>query len=129
MLTEKDVEWIKSNRRETTRNRTTPIKVAGVSENGKHPITGEPITEPFEEKTKARVTEITSAFKTDISLEGGILVEKGDLWVVIDLDDLPVKSSDVKTIIYDEETYTVLAADKEGLGEHNRLTIVARLDS
>lgn len=127
MLTKKDIEWIKANRKETTRNRTFPITLKGEFEIGRDPITDEPITEPVTEETKATVTEITSAFKTDIGFVSGVEVEKGDLWVVIDLDDMTKFEHDgYDDIIYDGDPYKVLAADREGIGEHNRVTIVAR---
>lgn len=127
MLTKEDIEWIKANRKETTRNRTFPISLRGEIEKGEDPITGEIITEVVVEDTKATVTEITSAFKTDIGFVSGVEVEKGDLWVVIDLDDIALFTHDgFKDIIYDSEPYRVLAADREGIGEHNRVTIVAR---
>jgi|SRR5690625_1973779 len=127
MLTKKDIEWIKNNRKETTYNRTFPITLKGEVEQGEDPITGEPIVEVVAEDTKATVTEITSAFKTDIGFVSGVEVEKGDLWVVIDLDDIALFSHDgFEDIIYDSVSYRVLAADREGIGEHNRVTIVAR---
>lgn len=129
MLTKEDVQWIKNNRKETTWNRTTEIKISGEEENGRHPVTDEPITESYEYDVKGTVTEVTSAFKTDISLEGGVLIEKGDLWVVIDLSDLPVSKDKLDKIKYHGDNYIILAADYEGLGELNRVTIVARLES
>lgn len=127
MLTESDVAWIKANRKEITKNRTRRILIEGESKTGEHPITGEPVVEPIEKDVQALVTEITSAFKFDVGLVNGVEVEKGDLWVVIDLDELDgIAPSDIKKIEYLDEKYRILAADREGIGIHNRVTIVAR---
>lgn len=130
MLSEHDIQWIKSNREEITRNRLRPVTLIGRMEVGRHPITDEPITEEVFEPVNALVTEITSAFKVDISFEGGVLTEKGDLWVVIDLDELEqLAYNEFDTIDYDGEPYRVVAADREGIGVHNRVTIIARMVS
>lgn len=129
MLTKGDVDWIKSNRKETTKNRTTPITLYGEDEKGKHPITGEPRTETIKEEVDALVTEMESAFKTDISFEGGVLVEKGDLWVVIDIDDINTDIRSMSEMEYDGAMFVILAADKSGLGAINRVIIVARRES
>lgn len=129
MLSKSDVDWIRETRHEIIRNRTFPITLIGESEQGKHPITGEPITKPVSEDVDALVTEVDSAFKTDISLEGGIRVEKGDLRVDIDIDEYERGEDsihDYSEILHDNTRYTILAADKGGLGKINRVIIVAR---
>lgn len=130
MLTKADVEWIKNNRKETTHNRTFPITLEGEVKVGEHPVTREPIVEEVTEEVDALVTEITSAFKMDVSVVAGVEVEKGDLWVVIDLSEFETLTpSAIRRIKYFDDDFRVLAADREGLGEHNRLTVVARLIS
>lgn len=127
MLSKQDIKWIKSNREEITKNRLHPVTLVGEVETGRDIITDEPITEDITENVKALVTEITSAFKTDISLEGGVEVVKGDLWVVIDLGEFDVLGyNEFNDILYYDVPYRVLAADREGIGEFNRVTIVAR---
>lgn len=129
MLTERDVDWMRNNRKEITRNRMFPIVLLGETKTGEHPITKEPITEPFEEPTHALVTEVDSSFKLDIDLVAGVEVEKGDLRVDIDLDDFSVSYRDIEEIEYNDDRYTVLAADRAGIGQINRIIIVARLNS
>lgn len=134
MLSQKDTDWIKSNRKEITKNRTISIGLIGSMEKGKHPITGEPELKSFEEETKAIVYEIESAFKTDIDVEEGIYVEKGDLWVTIDIDDFVIDGEEidfknVEKVRHSREKYTVLSADRSGLGKVNRVIILARKDS
>lgn len=126
MFTEQDAEWVKQNRKETTANRTTPITLIGKTEVGRHPITGEPILESVERESKAIVTELTSAFKTDVSIDGGIMVERGDIWIVVDMDDMLIPQGDVIDVKYLGKRYKVLAADAQGLGKLNRVIIVGR---
>ena len=126
MFTKADAEWVRSNRKEITANRTMPIILIGEEEVGRHPITDEPETKTVEKESKAIVTELSSAFKTDISFAEGIEVEKGDIWVVVDLDDMHIDAKDVVDIEYRNERYKVLAADTQGLGELNRVIIVGR---
>lgn len=126
MLTEKDVDWIRSNRKEITKNRTSSITLIGKKEEEKDPVTGEPIEKDVEKDTKAIVIEMTSAFKFDISLKEGAETEEGDLWVVVDRDDMKLDSEDVSEIKYREEKYKVLAADTLGLGKLNRTIFVGR---
>lgn len=126
MFTKQDAKWVKQNRKETTANRTTPIVLRGKSEVGRHPITDEPVVEDVTVDSKAIVTELTSAFKTDISLDGGIMVEKGDLWIVVDMDDMHIPQDDVVDVKYRDKWYKVVAADAQGLGQLNRVIIVGR---
>lgn len=126
MLTDKDIEWIKQNRREITQNRTQPIDVISEVIIGEHPLTGEYTYNTTTEITKALVTEIVSAFKPDMSMIQGFIVEEGDLWVDLDIRDFAAKVKDLKRIVYREETYTILAKDRAGLGATNRIIIVAR---
>lgn len=126
MLTKGDVEWIKQNRREITQNRTQPIDVIGELVIGEHPLTGEKITEETSYPTTALVTEIVSAFKADVSMVQGFIVEDGDLWVDLDIEDLTIEVADLKKIKYRDNYYSVMAKDRAGLGGTNRIIIVAR---
>jgi len=126
MFTKSDAEWVKANRKELTNNRTIPITLVGLREVGRHPVTNEPETEEVPEDTEAIVTELTSAFKMDLKLDGGVEYEKGDIWVVIDLDDLPIDDDDIVKLLYRDGKYRVVAKDRQGLGMLNRLIIVGR---
>lgn len=126
MLTKEDVEWVKDNRKETTKNRKKPIKLISKSDEGEHPVTGEPIEENKEEEIKAIVTEMDSAFKMDLEVSEGIKFERGDVWVVVDLDDTDFIDYEIVELKYRDTKYKVLAADTQGLGELNRIVIVGR---
>src|SRR5699024_9756071 len=120
MFTKSDAEWVKANRKELTNNRTIPITLVGLREVGRHPITNEPKTKKVSKNTEAIVTELTSAFKMDLKLDGGVEYEKGDIWVVIDLDDLPIDDDDIVNLLYRDVKYRVVAKDRQGLGMLNR---------
>lgn len=126
MLTKEDAEWIKQNRREITRNRTKAIDVIGETVIGNHPLTGEEIVEEVVESTEALVTEIVSAFKADMSMIQGFIVEEGDLWVDLGIDDFSIELSKLKRIKYYGDYYTIMAKDRAGIGITNRVIIVAR---
>lgn len=134
MLSKSDVQWIKDNRDETTKNRTVDVSLIGSTQDGKHPVTGESVWEEFEKDTIALVTEIESAFKTDVGLDEGVLVENGDLWVTVDIDDYVIDGErldyrKVERVGYDGDKYSILAADKGGIGVPNRVIMVARRDN
>lgn len=127
VLTKSDIDWIKSNRKLTTKNRESYVKIIGDKVNGKDEITGEELIERFEEVTKGIVNEINTENKNDYVLEEGVIFEKGDVRLAIDLDDMKgVHKNEVKHVNYADEEYRVVAANYLGLGEINRAAFLIR---
>ncbi|WP_170840832.1 hypothetical protein [Oceanobacillus limi] len=75
------------------------------------------------------MVEISSAFKLDRDLIDGVEVEEGDIWIDIDIDDLPIPAKDVISVEYgdDDDDYTIMAKDNAGIGATNRVIMVGRL--
>lgn len=130
MLNEADVEWIKSNRTELTRNRQTLITIAYESEGTVDEITGEEIGgELVERDVMSVVTEITTLAEAGIErlLEGGVFVEKGDVWLSIGYDKVSDIVDKIDKLRYDGVWYVILALDKKGIGAINRIEVVGRV--
>lgn len=130
MLTKQDIEWMKGNRKETTANRTTLTTIAYEGAGTKDPWSGEVIPGGrVERDVDAVVTEISSQAGTGIErkLLDGIAVEDGDVWLSIDFDLVSNIYDYLTELRYDGDWYTILALDKKGIGERNRIEVLGRL--
>lgn len=127
MLTKKDIEYIQQTREEMQKNRFKPVVVIGEIEDGYHPITKEPILETIEYEVRAVVSEVSVRTSLDRRMDNGIEIRTGDIIVDIDIDDMPMSNDEAQYVDYDGKEYTVLAADKLGLGGYNRVEIIGRL--
>lgn len=129
MLTEADIEFMKRNRAEITANRTHDITVYYAGEVAYDPITGEPIGEvPGERVVASVVTEIssTASANSERGLINGIIIETGDIWFSISLDLIEDIATTITQVKYDDEEYEVLAKDKKGIGQRNRIEFLGR---
>jgi len=129
LLTANDVGFIQQSRKEIRTLRTVPVILIGDIVLGEHPITKEPIVEPFEHEVTAIVTEVSVRTSLDRRMDDGIEIRTGDILVDISIDEMPegVTNDDLISLNYDGKDYTVLAADKIGLGGYNRIEIIGRL--
>lgn len=128
MLTEHDIDLIAESRREVYANRTHKITLLIPQEDGKHPISGEPIkVDPLEHECDAIVTEISTNVNVDRYLENGILVEKGDVLFHVDYTELPSENAEFTEVSYRGEDYEVINAANKGLGRLNRVELLGRL--
>ena len=129
MLTQGDIEFIKQTRAEMTANRTHDITVYYPGEFTSDPITGEEV--PGEETKRivpSVVTEISSTASTssERALENGIAIENGDIWFSVDLSLIADIAQAVTSVKYDGVEYEILAGDKKGIGERNRVEFLGR---
>jgi len=132
LLTEYDAVWIKANRAELVANRTSTIIVKYKDVTERDPFTNEPIGETEVSRTvQSVVTEISSATGAgaDRRLENGIEVEDGDIWLSIAIDDVADIVDKIERIKYDNKHYEILAIDKKGIGEINRIEVLGRVIS
>ena len=130
MLTKQDIEWMKENRKETTANRTTLITIGYESGGTKDPWTGEKMPgERFERIVSAVVTEVSSQAGTGVERKviGGVIVENGDVWLSIDFALVSDIYDQLTELRYDGDWYSILALDKKGIGERNRVEVLGRL--
>lgn len=132
MLNEADIEWIKGNRSEITGNRQTLITIAYESEGTVDEISGETTGgETVERDVMSVVTEITTLAEAGIErlIDGGLAVEKGDIWLSINYDKVSDIVREIVNIRYDDVWYAILALDKKGIGEPNRIEVLGRVIS
>lgn len=132
MLTPEDIEFMKQTRKEIVSHREHPVALFYETEGERDPITGEPIGGgPGEIETFAVVTEFSSMASSSLEryLQNGILIEKGDIWFSVFLEDIGNHYDSLTGVKYDGRDYEVLAKDKKGIGERNRVEFVGRLRS
>lgn len=130
MINEADIEWMRGNRTELTGGRQTLITIAYESEGTVDEISGE-VTggEPIEREVMSVVTEITTLAESGIErlIEGGVSIEKGDVWLSIGYDKVSDIVRKIDKLHYDSAWYAILALDKKGIGQPNRVEIVGRV--
>ena len=132
MLTKEDIKFMKATRQEIIANRTSKILVKFEGEPVRDPISGEPIGGSVEEReVDAVVTEISSrsSVRADRDIVGGIVVQEGDLWLSIEIGQVADIADDLIRVVYRDKEYEVLAVDRKGIGEFNRVEILARMIS
>jgi hypothetical protein len=125
VLTERDIEFIKANRRELIANRTLKIIVKYKDVNERDPFTGEPIGDP--ESTRevdAIVTEVSAG--VDREYIGGVEVLSGDLRISVAIELIADIADKLVALVHDGKEYEILAYDKKGIGERNRYELLAR---
>jgi len=129
MLTDNDVDFMRSSQESIRSKREKLVKVYSEVESGEHPISGELIIDKRTDEMPAVVTEVSVRTSLDRRLDDGIEIRTGDILVDILLKDVPegVSNNDMLSLKYDGEDYTVLAADKLGLAGFNRIEIIGRL--
>lgn len=129
MLTKDDIKFMKATRQEIIANRTSKILIKFEGEPVRDLISGEPIGDGVEgREVDAVVTEISSR-RADRDIVGGIVVQEGDLWLSIEIGQVADIADDLIRVVYRENEYEVLAVDRKGIGEFNRVEILARMIS
>lgn len=128
MLSESDIDLIRSTREEVRKNRTLTVTLVGENIIEKNPITGEEVVVPFEEDVVAVVTEISVRTAVDRYLNEGIEVRTGDIIVDISYEDIPgnINNESLSDIVYGGLVYTVVSTDSLGLGGYNRVEVIGR---
>lgn len=130
MLTPEDIEFMKKTRKEIVSHREHPVTLFYALDGEADPITGEPIGGGQGEiYTNAVVTEIASQSQVDRYLSNGIEVEKGDIWFSVNIDSVIAEYPHLNIVNYEGRNYTILARDKKGIGERNRVEMVGRLET
>lgn len=125
MLNNADIEFMKATRKEIVEKRQTLITLDYTSAGTKDEFTGEVIGgETITRDVMSVVTEISGEENV---IDNGIATEKGDITASIAFDLIADINAFVTRLRYDGEWYTVLASDKKGIGDINRVEILGRL--
>jgi hypothetical protein len=128
LLTPEDIEFMRQTRSEVVANRQSLITLIYEDGGEVDPITEEVIDGESQEKpTVGVVTEISSQVKIDRYLENGVVVEKGDIWFSVAIEELTDIYEKITGVTYNGKSYEVVSKDKKGIGERNRAEFVGRL--
>lgn len=133
MLTDKDIAFMKSSREQiqTKREQTISLEIEG---GYYHELTGEFIEENVSKEVVAILTERSSRTAPELVRQDGSEVREGDLWLSISRTELEridlYTTSDydsIKYIIDKDRRYRVVAHDRKGIGDMNRLELLAKV--
>lgn len=128
MLNADDIQFIKDNRTQLTKERTESVDLTRQSEDGEDPLTGDTTysesTETVEGTWKTLISQ--SGGEGEIRYVSGVKIETDD--VILNLD-ISVDMSDVTKIrrVSTGDEYVIKAKDTKGLGEPNRHYILLEL--
>lgn len=120
-------------RKEVTKKRKRSI-VLHVESVTKDALTGEEIADTALKEVPSVVTERSSRTASEVVFQSGAEVREGDIWFSVDIDELNLISltttNDFDSVAYvtdiDRE-YKVVAWDRKGIGETNRLEFVGKV--
>jgi|SRR5690625_1410595 len=129
MLNESDIDFMNETRDELLTERQRPITVT-YTDKQYDPVTGVLIGEgEVPREVIAVITEISSNFGRDRSMEGGIIFEEGDIKADVSIDLISDIADKVTQLRFDGEDYEILAMAKKGIGRRNRYEIIGRVIS
>lgn len=128
MINDADIAFMREASNEMKQGRRRNITVSyktGVYDD----ISGELESEvTVERNVLAVVTEISSVrLGNDNYMESGIVYEKGDIQLSIEIGLIADIAELIKFVRYDGNLYVIVSADKKGIGERNRYEMIARL--
>lgn len=129
MLTEADIAFIRATRREIVTNRQHPVTLTYTTEGERDPWTDEPVEGEATRDVMSVVTEISSQAIADRQIINGVEVVEGDLWFSVDIDTIDDIFDRVTAAHYDDRDYTIIAQDKKGIGERNRVEFLGRRET
>jgi hypothetical protein len=129
VLSDKDIEFMAQADADIRINREVSVLLGWTTELPGEP---DPWTGESTEVTQQPVTAAVDAVVTEITteeraLESGIAVEDGDIIVDVRYEDLPIKADDIEKVTYVDEEYTIIGADRRGIGAFVRVEMVGRL--
>lgn len=123
MLSQSDIEWIRSNRAEVTESRTELVDLIRTVSGEPDPYTGEPADMESRETVSAVWKEYSTVANGDRDVIGGVELRQDDVKVTFDAD---VDLSVVEKVERGGVAFTIVAIDEKGIGSRNRLECVAR---
>jgi hypothetical protein len=123
MLTESDVNWIKTNRSEITAGRTESVVLVRIVTGEPDPYTGEPSTSETLETVDAVWKEFSTVTNGDRSVVAGVELRQDDVKVTF---DATVDLTDVNEVRRAGGRFSIIATDEHGIGVKNRYVCVVR---
>lgn len=123
MLSQSDIDWIKSNRAEVTESRTELVDLIRQVAGEPDPYTGEANTSETRETVSAVWKEYSTVANGDRDVIGGVELRQDDVKVTFDAD---VDLVGVNAVERQGVAFTIVSIDEKGIGGRNRLECVAR---
>lgn len=123
MLSQSDIEFIKSNRSELLQNRTETITVVRAINGGVDPYTNEPIITNSSESVAVDWKEVSTVANGERDVVNGVELQTGDVQVTFD------SSVDLSDVIRLERlglAFEIVTIDEKGIGAVNRRECIAR---
>lgn len=133
MLTDKDIETMRSWREELEDNRLQNILL--IVESVEYDfLTGEEIATETELSSESVVTERSSRTASELNLREGEEVREGDLWFSIsdrELSRLELSTTEdfdsISYVHHMDRRYRVTAWDRKGIGKWNRVEFLGKV--
>lgn len=127
MITPEDRAFMKATRKEVVAGRESALQLKYIGPGIEDEFTGEIIGGgPVLLDVMGVVTEMSG---DEREVDNGVSIEKGDLQIGIDIDLVGEDYDKYTEVIYKSKTYVIIATDGKGIGDDNRIEIVARLNS
>lgn len=123
MLSQSDIEWIRSNRAEVTESRTELVDLIREVSAEPDPYTGESNATESRETVSAVWTEISTVSNGDRDVVNGVELQQDDVQITFDAD---VDLVGVETVEREGVSFTIFAVDEKGIGTVNRRECFAR---
>jgi hypothetical protein len=123
MLSQSDIEWIRSNRAEVTEGRTELVDIVRLIDGEPDPYTGESSASEIRESVSVVWKEYSTVANGDRDVIGGVELRQDDVKVTFHAD---VDLTSVNSVERGGVAFTIVAIDEKGIGATNRLECVAR---
>jgi hypothetical protein len=118
MLSQGDVDFMKSNRAEITESRTELITIIRVTRSEADPYTNEPVTTESTDTASVVWKEVGT-----VDIINGVQLQTGDVKVSF---DATVDLTSVKHIVRNGSNYALISMAEKGIGTVNRVECIAR---
>lgn len=123
MLSQNDIEWIRSNRAEVTESRTELADLIRIVSGEPDSYTGESNATETRESVSVVWTEISTVSNGDRDVVNGVELRQDDVQITFESD---VDLAGVKTVERGGISFTIFAVDEKGIGAVNRRECFAR---
>jgi hypothetical protein len=123
VVTQSDIDLIKSTRSEIEQNRKEPVTLYRETVTGTDPYTGEPIVSETTENVNAVVSGFHSVVGGERLIVNGIAIQEGDVKLSL---GIAVNLEGVKKVVIGSVEYYIYSVMPRGLGTDNRYEVVLR---
>lgn len=123
MLTQDDIDLIKSTHYEIETNRKEPVTLYRESVAGTDPYTGEPTISITTEEVNAVVRGFTGMVGGERLIVNGIAIQEGDVKLSLDIN---ISLNGVNKVVIDSVEYYIYSVKPRGMGAYSRHEVILR---